>query len=165
MASYHITDDGPRACSTTPDRCPYGREGGEHFDNVAEAQGSYERIMEARFGLEGQAKASKNRGAELYRLYDKLDRLERDNERYRRIAQVAAYSRSAPSKNPRVPYMPSGRSRGYDRMKKSHLGRRVSKMAIRGGRELFKAAGPTPRNLIKLHGYLTKEVVDLGKRW
>lgn len=164
MASYHITDDGPRACSTTPDRCPYGREGGEHFDNVAEAQGSYEKIMEIRYGLHGRTRASGNRAEDLYRLYDKLDRFERDNVNYKRIAQVAAYSRTAPSKNPRVPYRPNGRSKGYDRMKKSHLGRRVSKMAVRGGVELFKAIA-TPQNVIKLHSYLTKEVEDFGKRW
>ena len=165
MASYHITDDGPRACSTTPDRCPYGREGGEHFDNVAEAQVGYEKIMEARFGLEGATRAAANRGEELYRLHDKLDRLERDNANYKRIAQVANYSRIAPSKNPRLPYRPSGRSRGYDRMKKSHLGPRVSKMAVRRGQQLFASVGPTPRNIIKLHRLLTKEVEDLGKRW
>ena len=164
MASYHITDNGPRACSTTPDRCPYGKEGGEHFDNVAEAQVSYEKIMEERFGLEGQSRASANRSEELYRLYDKLDRVERDNANYRRIAQVAGYSRSAPSKNPRIPYSPSGRSKGYDRMKKSHPGRRVSRMAVRGGKELFKAAGPTPKNIIKLHRYLTKEVEEAVRR-
>lgn len=163
MASYHLSDDGPRACSTTPDRCPYGKAGGEHFDNVAEAQLSFEKIMEAKHGNFGLAQAAKNRQSEVYRLYDKLDRIERDSEIYRRIAAVASYSRSAPSKNPRTPYSPSGRSKGYDRMRKNHPGRRISKLAVRNGKKLFQSVGPTPKNIIKLHRYLTKELQEAVK--
>lgn len=163
MASYHITPNGPRACSTTPDRCRYAREdNSEHYDNVAEAQASYEKIMEAQHGLAGASSAAANRNTELYKLYDKFDRLERDNEKYKRIARIAAYSRSAPSKNPRAPYKSTGRGRGHERMRK--VRKSVSKMAVRGGRELFKSAGPTPKNIIAFHGYLTRELQEAAKR-
>lgn len=156
MASYHITDDGPRACSTTPDRCPYGREGGDHFDNVAEAQVSYERIMEKEHGFEGASRARENRKSESYRLYAQMERAQRGSERFKQIATVARYSRSAPSKQPRITYGPSGRSKGYDRMKQGLPGRRVAKMANRGGRELFSRLEATPANIIRIRSSLTR---------
>lgn len=163
MASYHITDDGPRACSTTPDRCPYGKAGGDHFDNVAEAQTNFETIMEAKHGLFGRVQAIDNRNTEIYKLYTQLERVERDSEIYKRIAQIASYARSAPSRQMGSPYTPSGRSPGYDRMRRSHPGKRISKLAVRGGKELFKSVGPTPRNIIKLHRYMTRELQNAVK--
>jgi len=154
MASYHITDDGPRACSTTPDRCPYGRAGGDHFDNVAEAQGSYEASMEAKHGFAGITRATLNRQTQEYRLYEQMDIAE--SESARRISSVANYSRSAPSKQPRVPFGPSGRSKGYDRMRRGLPGRRVSKMAVRGGKELFGELSVPPANVIRIRSSLTR---------
>lgn len=162
MASYHITDDGPRACSTTPDRCPYGRSGGDHFDNVADAQQSFEHIMEEKFGAVASSQAKQNRESDIYRLYDRLDRVERDNENYRRIAQVASYSRSAPSKNPRIPYKPSGRSKGYDRMRRGNPGRRISKMAVRNGKQLFTAAEQTPDSVLRIQSHFTRGDLSTG---
>ena len=155
MASYHITDNGPRACSTTPDRCPYGREGGDHFDNVAEAQVSYEHIMENKHGLFGLVEARGRKQTDLFRLYERMDRLHRDPERAKQIVRIANYSRSAPSKENSGAFLPSGRTRGYDRMRKNHPGRRISKMATRDGRQLFEGAGQTPENVIRIKGYLT----------
>ncbi len=163
MASYHITPNGPRACSTTPDRCLYSREeNAEHYDNVAEAQASYEKIMEAKHGLAGVSRAASNRETDLYGLYEKLDSLERDNEQFKKIARLAAYSRAAPSKNPRAPHRNTGRGRGHERMRR--VRKSVSTMAVRGGKELFKSVGPTPKNIVALHGYLTREVEEALKR-
>lgn len=157
MASYHITDNGPRACSTTPDRCPYGREGGEHFDNVAEAQTSYEHIMEEKHGLFGLVEARGRKQTDLFRLYENMDRVHRDSERSRQVVRIANYSRSAPSKENGGSFLPSGRTRGYDRMKRNHPGKRVSRMAVRNGEQLFESVGETPQHLIQLQGYRTNE--------
>ena len=161
MASYHITDDGPRACTTTPDRCPYGREGGEHFDNVAEAQTSYEGIMEAKHGFEGVSRARENRSSETYRLYVDLEVA--SAESFKKISGVARYSRSAPSKQPRVPFAPSGRSKGYDRMRRGFPGRRVSKMAVRNGQELFGRLETAPDNIIQIRSALTRRPEKAAK--
>lgn len=163
MASYHLTPTGPRACSTTPDRCPYGRAGGEHFDNVADAQNSFEKTMEATHGLVGRATASKNRDTELYRLYSKLERLEKDNAAYKRIAQIASYKRHVPSRKSHKRYKPSGRSRVTERMRRAHPGRRVSRMITRGGKQMFKSVGPTPKSIVRLHRYMTKSTQNSVK--
>lgn len=43
MANFHLTEQGPRLCSTTQERCPVTREtGGEHYDSMADAQGAFE---------------------------------------------------------------------------------------------------------------------------
>lgn len=163
MANYHITDDGPRACSTTPDRCPYGQAGGDHFNNVAEAQTNYEKTMEAKHGLVGLAISAKNRQNELYKLYEQMDQVQRDSDTYRKIAMISSYRQSSPIRGSARPYVPKGRSKGYDRMRRNHPGRRISRMATREGKELFKSVGPTPRNVIKLHGYLTRELQNSVK--
>lgn len=154
MASYHITDDGPRACSTTPDRCPYGRAGGDHFDNVAEAQLSYESAMEEQHGFAGVSRARENRSTETYRIYQDLEVA--SAEHFRRISTVAGYSRSAPSKQPRIPFIPSGRSKGYDRMRRGFPGKRVSKMASRDGKELFGKLETAPDNILSIRSSLTR---------
>ena len=154
MASYHITDNGPRACSTTPDNCPYAKEGGEHFDNVAEAQVSYEGIMEAKHGFEGVSRAKANRQSETYRIYVDLERASAESSK--RISTVARYGRSAPSKQPRTPLAPSGRSKGYDRMRRGFPGKRVSKMAVRNGKELFGRLETAPDNIIQIRSSLTR---------
>lgn len=47
MASYHITDNGPKPCSTTPDKCPITKETGDvHYSNKEEAQSAYEKKMD-----------------------------------------------------------------------------------------------------------------------
>lgn len=155
MASYHITDNGPRACTTTPDRCPYGRDGGDHFDNVAEAQVNYENIMEKKHGLFGLAEARGRKQTDLYRLYENMDKVHRDPERVKKVVRIVNFSRSAPSKENSGAFLPSGRTRGYDRMRKNHPGRRVSKMATKDGRQLFSGAGKTPENIVRIHSYLT----------
>lgn len=41
---YHLTDDGPKKCSTTPDRCPITKESGdEHYSSFSVAQDAYEK--------------------------------------------------------------------------------------------------------------------------
>lgn len=163
MANYHTTDNGPRVCSTTPDRCLYGRAGAEHFDNIGDAQTHYEKIMEKKYGDAGLAQAARGRRTLRYKLYSKLDQVQRDSEAHRKMAAVARYRRAAPSRSASAPYKPKGRSKGYDRMRKSHPGRRVAKIAARGGKQLFESAGPTPKNVIRLHGYLTKGLQDAVK--
>ena len=154
MASYHITDDGPRACTTTPDRCPYGKAGGPHFDNVAEAQLDYEQTMEKSHGFEGMTRAQSNRQSETYRIYVDLERASAESAK--RISVVARYGRSAPSKQPRRRFGPSGRSKGYDRMRRGLPGKRVSKMANRNGKELFGRLDTAPDNIIQIRSSLTR---------
>lgn len=156
MASYHITDNGPRPCSTTPDRCPYGRAGGEHYDNIAEAQNNFEQIMEKQHGLIGLAVAAKNRQSEPYKLYGKMEKLEADSEKYKKIAQMLSYTQNAPSKLNLPQYKPTGRGKSHERMRRKNVGRTIAKTINRNGRQLMKSTGPTPHNLIRLHGYLTK---------
>lgn len=163
MASYHITDNGPRPCSTTPDKCPYGREGGEHYDNIAEAQTHFEKDMESKHGLLGLAVAAKNRRTEEYSLYQKMERLEQNNEAYKKVISMIKYTRSAPSKNTSSQSYTNGRSKARNRMKSNFSKNRISRMASRGGRQLFKTVGPTPGNVIKLHKYLTKELQNTVK--
>lgn len=44
---FHITDDGPKKCSTTPDKCPVKKDGNavEHFNNKEDAYVAYEKQM------------------------------------------------------------------------------------------------------------------------
>lgn len=163
MASYHITDNGPRPCTTTPDRCPYGREGGEHYDNIAEAQGNFEQIMEKKHGLIGLAVAAKNRQSEPYRLYNKMDSLERDTEKYKKVIQILSYNRNAPSKANIPQYRPTGRGKSHERMRRRSAGRTIARTLNRNGKQMMKRVGPTPHNIIKLHQYLTKELQNAVK--
>lgn len=41
MAKFHITENGPAACTATVRECPYGASGGEHFESMAEAESSF----------------------------------------------------------------------------------------------------------------------------
>lgn len=41
MAKFHITENGPAACSATVRECPYGASGGEHFESRSEAESSF----------------------------------------------------------------------------------------------------------------------------
>lgn len=54
MASYHINPEtgNPGICRTTPDRCPYGKEGALHYDSKEEARAAYEETQEARAASE-----------------------------------------------------------------------------------------------------------------
>jgi hypothetical protein len=53
MAKYHITANGPAPCSATVGTCPYGTAGGDHYSDLAEAQGIYEAQMESTFAPMG----------------------------------------------------------------------------------------------------------------
>lgn len=60
MPSYHITENGPKPCSTTPAKCPITKETGEkHYSNFDQAQSKYEHKMIYDFSMD-KTKASKN---------------------------------------------------------------------------------------------------------
>jgi len=41
---FHVTEDGPKKCSTTPDKCPITRDtDGDHYQDFSEAQSVYEK--------------------------------------------------------------------------------------------------------------------------
>lgn len=41
---YHLTDDGPKKCSTTPDKCPIQKKNpdAKHYENINDAYKAYE---------------------------------------------------------------------------------------------------------------------------
>lgn len=48
MPRYHNTDNGPKPCSTTPDRCPITKDTNEpHYNTIEKAQEHYEKKMSA----------------------------------------------------------------------------------------------------------------------
>lgn len=59
MSSYHITENGAKPCSTTPERCPITKDTGDkHYSNFQEAQKEYENKMVYDFSVDS-VKASK----------------------------------------------------------------------------------------------------------
>lgn len=59
MPSYHITENGPKPCSTTPNKCPITKETGEdHYSDFDKAQSQYEKKMIYDFSVDS-AKTSK----------------------------------------------------------------------------------------------------------
>lgn len=41
MPKFHITENGPAACTATIRECPYGASGGEHFESLPQAEESF----------------------------------------------------------------------------------------------------------------------------
>ena len=52
MTKYHNTPNGPRICTAQIRECKYAENGGEHYDNFADAQKAYEDKMEETYGTQ-----------------------------------------------------------------------------------------------------------------
>lgn len=152
MAVYHLTPTGPDRCQADPSNprargCPYGNAGGPHFDSIEEAQAAYEVQMESQYGPGGFAAAARKRHESAYKAFTQMEKLERSHEAYAMAQRYTAARRAAPSRG----------SKGSSRSTKG----KISKLAMKGGKELFKAAGPTPRNVKKFHNMLYRGALDL----
>lgn len=82
---YHISESGPKPCSTTPDRCPVTREtGGKHYDTLAEAYIARESDLDREYGPLGlgqrAAKRAKKSRLPNKNLYGKTRKLPSDSD-------------------------------------------------------------------------------------
>lgn len=71
--AYHLSPNGPSLCKAKKGRCPYGQNGENHFDSIAEAGEAFEtRMREAFGGFEGVKKSQSQKQKEnLYKIRDK----------------------------------------------------------------------------------------------
>lgn len=61
MAFYHITENGAKLCSTTPEKCPITRKtGDQHFSDQKEADKEYEKRMKKNYPI-SSLKVNKNK--------------------------------------------------------------------------------------------------------
>lgn len=168
MASYHISDQGPRICKASVGLCPYGKRGEPHFDDIQSAQTHYESDMATKHGLVGSSVSSKNKESDYFKFHNYLDRLEVKSPAVKTARDFAAYRRHAPTnRNVRRTHAANSdrsaalRGNVRSKMHRQGFGGQISKMATRGGKEIFKAVGSTPHNVKRFYRALDREVKTL----
>lgn len=168
MASYHISEMGPRVCRASIMACPYELRGEPHFEDIQGAQDHYEKTMTEKYGVVGKTFSAKNKHSDYFKFHNYLDKVEVKSPAVKSVRDFAAYRRNAPtSRNLRKAAIAKSKSNGAYRgtvrskMHRQGFGGQISRMAAKGGREVFKAVGPTPHNVKRFYKALDKEVKTL----
>jgi hypothetical protein len=142
---YHITEDGPRRCKAVLGKCPYGKTGGKHFDNQADAQKEYEVQLVSQYGTMGASVAKNVDSSPLQRKYRSQDQLKTTSPSYRAWSAYRDLKTYTPKQTPQTPG--GGHRNSARRSHLNHLGKRFIKKNLR---KLVRASIPTSRNMKKL---------------
>lgn len=95
MSKFHITDDGPKPCHDTTDRCPYAKAGDKHYSNEADARTAYESNMNARFGNTKTSRRNavpNSKDSGINTKFPSSSKIDRSNRVYESVAVARAFS-------------------------------------------------------------------------